>query len=841
MTARIFLFSILNVSTLAKHGLRSAFSMLGIAAGTAMVAAVLILNSSLQSSYQEAQSATGGGAALEVTTPAAAGLTTTVVDEVSRVPGVRVAAPLLETWATARASGRPETVLVLGIDSRFRAVAGSVAAETRLVPAKPQPGAAVPGSLLSTLGARVGQPITLSAGSTLGTVPVTATLKGRVVDSIDGGQFVVLPLQIAQTVLDLPGRVSSVAVVASVRSPQALARLRAAIRAVVGPSPEIVTPTEAEGELSETTQPLVAATSFFALLTLLVGAYLTYNTAVVTAVERRREVAVLRALGEGRASILVRAVGEALLLGLAGAAVGLVGGAILGSVLTKSVPHFIGDAYGFSPQTSVSVSALVVAAIAGLAAALLATFIATAAMLKLSPAEAARPAASGEVSIGGNFHPYPAVAGGALIAAGLAGSLVMPRQAVVMALVTVAGAVLVSPDTLRTLIRIGAGGLRFLGGVGFLAGASLVQNPRRAARAGGVLMFAVVLVSAVTALTANVNQSVDRFLSSFTFGLYVSASSNEYFTAPLNQSVIPSIAAIDGVEGVYPLRSRFIPWRSGQVWLLGDDPTEPAMVHLGYVEGSAAAAATGYRQNGMVISTQIARLDGLHVGTTVTLHTAVGPRVFHITAVIEDWSYPAGVMAIGNDAFSKDYLQPEVNELELRLRPGVDPAAVRTEIEQKLGSRYPLVIRTAAQVRELAANDVSATFAPLAQMRDVVAGAAALALFNGMLVTVLQRHRELGVLHAIGAKRDQIWGSVITEGIAVAVAALVPGEVLGVLIHILGVQYLISTSGAALTWTFQPTAVGATAAAALLAALAGSAYPAIRAARLPVLDAIRYE
>lgn len=845
MRARLLLFVVVNVASLVGHGLRTALSVVGVAAGTTMVAAVLILSGSLDTSYGDTITATGGGADLEVTTPASAGVPADLADRVSGIPGVRVAAPVLQQWATVRGAGGQQAVQVLGIDARFGAVAGSLAAKTRLVPARPAAGAAAPASLLAALGTRRGQSLTLLAGSAPVALPVTAQIEGAG-SGVFNGRFILLPLDLAQAVLGHPGRISSVEVVATDHAAGAVANLRRSLGAAVGPGLQVVTPSSVQAQLQATTQPLLASTSFFALLTLLVGAYLVYNTAAITAVERRREAAILLVVGEGRRSLLLRTVGEAAVIGVAGVACGLVAGVLLGQRLADSVPHFIEDAYGFVAKPQVPLAVLFVAALAGLVAAVGAALLGTAAVLRLPLAEALRPDAPGEPRGGPRRRAWVPLVGLALVGGGFAGSLLAPDGGLAFALLTLAGAVLAAPAALTAAVRLAAAllvriGARVAAGVGVLTGAALVQGPGRAARTAGTVTFALALVMAVSALTGNVGQSIDRFLAGFSFDLYVSASDSEYFTAPLDPAVVPAVAGLPGVEKVYPLRSLFVPWRSGRVWLIGDDPAEPSAVPLTYVEGSAAAAAAGYRGDGVVVSTQIARLDGVHVGDSITLDTPIGPRAFRVTGVIADWSYPQGVLAIGNDAFARDFLHPEVNELELGLRPGADPAAVRRAVERALGDRFPLVVKTAAQVRQTANDDLSATFAPLLQMRDVVAVAAVLAMFNAMLVAVLQRRREIGVLHAIGALRSELSASVVLEAFVVAQVALLAGTALGTLIHFLGVQYTVSTTGSPLSWSFQAPGVGVAAGASLLAALAGSAYPAVQAARLPVLEAIRYE
>src|SRR6202034_1678456 len=64
-------------------------------------------------------------------------------------------------------------------------------------------------------------------------------------------------------------------------------------------------------------------------IALVVGAFLIYNTISISVVRRRTEIGVLRALGTSRSAIFLLFLSEAILLGLAGSAVGLVLGRLM--------------------------------------------------------------------------------------------------------------------------------------------------------------------------------------------------------------------------------------------------------------------------------------------------------------------------------------------------------------------------------------------------------------------------------------------------------------------------------------------------------------------------------
>src|ERR1035441_8963341 len=81
----------------------------------------------------------------------------------------------------------------------------------------------------------------------------------------------------------------------------------------------------------------------FAYVSLVVGAFIIFNTFSITVAQRTREFGLLRTLGASRAQIMRAVVIESLLLGLIGAAVGLLGGIALAPGLDQLFKSFGAD------------------------------------------------------------------------------------------------------------------------------------------------------------------------------------------------------------------------------------------------------------------------------------------------------------------------------------------------------------------------------------------------------------------------------------------------------------------------------------------------------------------
>jgi putative ABC transport system permease protein len=108
-------------------------------------------------------------------------------------------------------------------------------------------------------------------------------------------------------------------------------------------------------------------------------------------------------------------------------------------------------------------------------------------------------------------------------------------------------------------------------------------------------------------------------------------------------------------------------------------------------------------------------------------------------------------------------------------------------------------------------------------------------IMNIMLVSVMERTREIGIRKAIGARRNDILSQILIETITLTGTGAIIGVILGT-----SITFLINANSAlpaAIDWKWILLSV-------LLGTLVGvgsGIYPASQAAKLPPVDALRYE
>jgi putative ABC transport system permease protein len=256
------------------------------------------------------------------------------------------------------------------------------------------------------------------------------------------------------------------------------------------------------------------------------------------------------------------------------------------------------------------------------------------------------------------------------------------------------------------------------------------------------------------------------------------------------------------------------------------------------VEGRRFSVATPEVVVGVQASKQF---GGLLIGDTIALgsgddrdFTVVG----HFSAdsgpmESEIWGYlPALMNASNRESYSAAYV---------RVKEGVDPAEV---IERITGPSIELKAETEADYWRLQSLGIRGYLFVASLLAAVMGVAAVLSIANTMYATVAGRTQEVAMLRTIGYPRRAILASFLVESAMLSLA----GGILGCLGCILWLAIVGNTKDmfGFLTFTtlafeisLTPKAAAIALVSVTLVGMGGSLFPAWRAARTPVVSALR--
>lgn len=592
---------------------------------------------------------------------------------------------------------------------------------------------------------------------------------------------------------------------------------------------------------------LTTALLVFAGITVFVGAFLIFNTFAITVAQRTREFGMLRTVGASSRQVLSSVIAEAAVLGLLASAVGVVAGAGFVKVLLA-----VFEALGFElPQSGLPIEprtvavALAVGMVSTLGSALIPALRAT----RVTPMAALSEGEATESRAGGRRRAVVAYSLGVLgitvLLLGLfatddfGSALAAMGFGLVLLFIGIAmlGGRLVAP--LASLV--GRPIERLRGVTGRLARENTLRNPSRTATTSSALMIGVALVVFVLMLASAITKSVTDALDK-TFTGDVAIYNVDGFSQ-ISADIAPEVAVVDGVSAASPLAASGakVEGVEGDQFVTGiDAETLPAAARLDWVDGSDATLGE-LGERGALVESDWAKDHGIAVGDELTLTAPDGSQVGvevkgsvrdRIALLVESVALPVSLL---RDRFDvrQDFL------VLTAFDESADFDSTDARIERLLERRFPNAeARSQQQVKDQQEDQVNGLVQLIYVLLTLAVILSLVGVVNTLVLTVLERKRELGMLRAIGASRSQVRRMVRYESLITAMIGAIVGVVIGIAVGIAAVKAL---EGDGLVLSFPVAGILLVLVLAAVAGVLAGIWPARRASRVEVMEALQYE
>jgi ABC-type antimicrobial peptide transport system permease subunit len=366
-----------------------------------------------------------------------------------------------------------------------------------------------------------------------------------------------------------------------------------------------------------------------------------------------------------------------------------------------------------------------------------------------------------------------------------------------------------------------------------LPGGMTVRNLwRRRTRTALTLLSIGVSIAAVVALGGVAGGMLGAFTA------MMRDSQTDLFAAEADVDM--DFSAIDEQVGARLAARSDVDAVSGMFWTGASTEEMPMLIVYGYhprefairryriVEGEPLA---GRRQ--IIVGRMAAEKMGIEVGDTFRLLNSnfrvVG--IYETGTAFED----AGVVIGLREAQSITGKLRQVQFYLISLRDPDQVDAVQADLE----ASFPDL--DFSLTSELAEN--TSDFRVMQDMADQISFLAvfigAVGMLNTMLMSVLERTREIGVLRSLGWRRRRVLGMILRESLVLGALGGVCGIPLG-----MGLGALVGTAGiwgGALEPAYTPPLFAQAVVVAAVAGVIGGLYPAWRATRMQPVEALRYE
>jgi putative ABC transport system permease protein len=382
-----------------------------------------------------------------------------------------------------------------------------------------------------------------------------------------------------------------------------------------------------------------------------------------------------------------------------------------------------------------------------------------------------------------------------------------------------------------------------------LAADNLLQSPGRTGMVIGALAAGVSLVVQTTGVIRSNRASLREWVQeSIAADIIITAGSaigGGGQAESMDTDVGDALRSLPEAEAVMALRSPRVEFRGDSVLLLAFDADLAARMHAARLPGRGEAdlfRKLAGAADGALVAENFATRYSVKAGDTIVLPSKSGPVMLRVLGTIVDYSWNLGTVYMNHRDYLSHWQDHRADMYDVYVKPGCSAADVKEKIAARFGARYDLFPATRVEVVRNIDGIIERLYGIAYSQQVVVMLVAALGVITSLLISVLQRRREMGLLRAIGAPQTQVIRSVLAEACLMGVIGTTMGILFGIPLEWFVLRVVILEESGFLFPVHIPWdgALLIAVVALATATLAGLG-PAIYAVRQRIPEAIAYE
>jgi len=826
---------------------RATLTLLSIVIAVAALVSVNVATETTSQAYREMYEKVTGRAALEVVSETGGAFDESVVSAISQVPGVKAAVPYFQQFTTLRYGEGDQAarvrMLLMGIDpAKDEAVRDYRLREGEFF--RDGEGALMEIGFARGLGVEIGKEIRIFTSRLIQRVPVVGLLAPEGAAQFNEGGIVFMPLETVQYFFKAEGQVTAISIVLHDGADEKTAQ--AEVARILPAGLTVRSPMFRTQLARETLQDAEQGLSFTYQLTLVLAVFMILNTFLMNVGERRRHLAVLRAIGTTRGQLMRTMLAEGLLMGvlgtLIGSVIGIGGAYVLSDIMARAMSVTM-------PAIRLTPGAFALAAVLGPGLSVLAMYIPARIASRITPLEGMRPVVVQErarvplaYTIGG---ATAFVVTGCLLGASVLGFLPI-KMAIFSGVVFTASFVLLIPAVLGPMTRLASFVLHpILGVEGELARRQVLRRRARTTLTIGVLYIAVSSgIGLGTTIINNVADVRKWHAQTFVGDFFLRAMFSDQTTgniAHMPESLLDEIQAIPGVTGVDTV------WISAEgkaeeqdVWFLVRGLTGSGPMPLDIKEGGQPEEVRQRLMAGEVVAGSVfMQRTGKRVGDEVTIQTTTGPKNFRIAAMTTEYLAGGMVIQMARETGKRALAVQGVDVFMITASP-----EARHQVEAQLkaiSDRHGLLLHSLAELRHRLDGIVNGVIASLWGLLALGFVVAAFGIANTLTMNVLEQTRELALLRVVAMTRFQVRKTILSQATVIGAIGLTAGMIGGLVGAYITNLSSWAILGHSVDFALHPELLAICFGAGLAIVVVAALLPAERAARLNLLIALQYE
>jgi putative ABC transport system permease protein len=304
------------------------------------------------------------------------------------------------------------------------------------------------------------------------------------------------------------------------------------------------------------------------------------------------------------------------------------------------------------------------------------------------------------------------------------------------------------------------------------------------------------------------------------------------------------IAALPGVARVQMFRNNRITFRQRPAMAVALEMSSVAQTDrrrpvAGEVHEMFQKAAAG---EGLILADNLAQLQHIGLGDVLEVQAPYGTIRLPVVGIVVDYIDQQGSILMDRSVFIKYWHDDAVSDFRIYVAPGADVSDVRQRIVQRYAGRRQLFVLTNEESRAYVLSVAGQWFGLMNVQVAIAVLVAIFGIVNTLTVSITDRRRELGVMRAVGALRNQIRRTIWIEALGIATLGLVLGYALGGI----SLYYMLQivqrdVAGLRLDYEYPVSTMLGVLPVIFAAAFAAALWPAESAVRGSLVEALEYE
>ncbi|HSI86025.1 MAG TPA: FtsX-like permease family protein [Candidatus Methylacidiphilales bacterium] len=862
------LFLVHSLRYFARHSVQTLLNVLGVALGITVFISIQIVNYSAIQSFRASVDVVAGRANLELTGEGIR-FDETLYTMVRNHPDIASATPLVEV-VVPLPDFRGEYLQVMGVDVFSNAPLRSydfVGGQTVADPSRAMTFLSDPNQIALTeplcrrLGLKLGDTLRVSTSKGPRMLKVAFLLKlgedqrkdGKArQNDIEAGadeHLAVMDIATVQEVFGFSGQLSRIlAIVREGASPE---RVAAELSPRTPANVEVRQPDRRGQKIERMVGAFQLNLTALSLVSLLVGAFLIYNTVATAVVRRRTEIGILRALGMTPSQVRLIFLAESLLQGLIGVALGIGLGIVLAGQLIGIVSKTISMHYILISiqQLFISPWSIVAAVGLGCLGVLIAAWYPATEASRVPIVQALHTGYLREKSL---RHTRSWLLGGvAMLGLSVAVAQIALRWGPAWlsfgsALFLLLGVSFFVPPVCLALSELLRGQQVYKNMLLDIAVGHFGRSLHRNSITIAALVTAISMVVGISTMIFSFRKSVENWLTqSIQADVFLSpASSLIGVRMPIPKEVVEIAQKAPGVVAADLYREIRIQYKQNTVKLATFDFTQATrLTSLTVNEGpSAEILPLAAKEGHILVSESFSRRMKVKRGDIIPLLTTTGERNLYVAGTFPDYTSEMGLIIVDLAKYREWWRDDTVNSIALYADNDTSAQPIQDYLREKVAPYGEFSIFSNMALRFLVFRIFDQTFSVTYVLQTVGIVISALGIVLNLSILVTERRREIGLLRAAGASRKQVQAIILWEAGMIALVGAFLGIIAGlglaaVLSYVINMSYFGWTITWATPWPFLlwlPVWV-------IAASIAAAYLPARKASKINIAAAVKQE